>query len=169
MARAAASEASSANVRRPRRARRNTPDVVPDPLPITAEVVLPASDLVVTTARSGGPGGQGVNTTDSRVALRFLLSRSTALAPDVAQRLLALRRRWRVDDGDLLVVCDVTRSQHQNLLHARNRLADAVREALAPPPAPRRPTRPTKGSAERRLQEKARRSSLKAHRGRVDD
>lgn len=140
-----------------------------DALHIAEGIVVPSADLEVTTARSSGPGGQGVNTTDSRVALRFFLSRSQALTPAVAGRLLALRRRWVVDGGDLLIVCDETRSQHQNLLHARNRLIDAVREALVPPPPPRRATRPTKGSKERRLQEKARRSSIKAGRGRIDD
>ncbi len=139
-----------------------------DAIPIREGLSLPASLLTVSAARSGGPGGQGVNTTDSRVSLRFALSRSD-LPYDVHARLRTIGKRWLLDDGDLLIVCDVTRSQHQNLSKAREKLADAVRQALLPPPPPRRKTRPTTGSKERRLAGKARRSTVKSNRGRVDE
>lgn len=141
---------------------------MPEPLPVTDRVVIPAEDLDVTVARSGGPGGQAVNTTDSRVRLRFALATTTALIEPVKARLREQRRSWLTTDGDLLLTSDVHRSQHDNLAEVRERLADAVRAALVPP-KPRRKTKPTRGSQRRRREDKERRKAVKAGRGRVTE
>ncbi len=139
-----------------------------EPLPIDERRVIPGEELEVTTARSGGPGGQHVNTTDSRVRLRWALSTSTVLPPPVADRLRDQRRTWLTKDGDLVITCDEHRSQHQNLEAARQRLVEAIRAALVVPKARHR-TKPTRGSQERRLTEKKTRKSVKAARGRVGE
>lgn len=139
-----------------------------DPLRVDDRCTIPGDELEVTTARSGGPGGQHVNTTDSRVRLRWRLSASTALPPEVAARLRDQRRSWVTRDGDLVITCDEDRSQHLNLELARERLADAVRAAFVVP-RPRRETKPTRGSRERRLTEKKARKVVKAGRGRVGE
>jgi ribosome-associated protein len=131
-------------------------------------LVLPAAELVERFSRSSGPGGQSVNTTDSRVELEWDVASSAAL--DEPQRARLLRRlRTRLVAGRLVVDASEHRSQHRNRVAARERLAAAVREALAPPPPPRRPTRPTRGSKERRLEAKRQRGETKALRGRVTD
>lgn len=139
-----------------------------DPLPITPSIVIPGDELDVTTARSGGPGGQHVNTTDSRVRLRFALSRTMVLREDVKQRLRDAVPSWVTADGDLVLTSDGSRSQHQNLDDARERLADAIRRALVPP-KPRRKTQPSRTSKFRRLEAKKVRKTVKAGRGRVRD
>lgn len=125
-------------------------------------LVVPAAELVERFSRSPGPGGQSVNTTDTRVELELEVGSSTALSE--TQRLRALRR-W--PDGRVRVVASEHRSQHRNRVTARERLAELLREALAPPPPPRRATRPTRGSKERRLRSKKERAQTKALRGRV--
>jgi ribosome-associated protein len=102
-----------------------------------------------------------VNTTDSRVEVSLDLSRSTALSPEQRQR--ATDRL-----GERIVVtASEHRSQHRNRVAARGRLADRLRDALAPPPLARVPTKPTKGSQRRRVEGKRRRAQLKSTRGRV--
>ena len=132
-------------------------------------LVVPAADLVERFSRSPGPGGQSVNTTDTRVELELDVRRTTALSD--AQRARALRSAVlrAGPEGRLVVVASEHRSQHRNRVAARERLAALLREALAPPPPPRRPTRPTRGSKERRLQAKRERSMTKSLRGRVRD
>jgi ribosome-associated protein len=131
-------------------------------------LVLPAGELVERFSRSSGPGGQSVNTTDSRVELEWDVAASTAL--DEVQRARLLRRlASRLVAGRLVVDASEHRSQHRNRVAARERLAAVVREALAPPPPARRPTRPTRGSKERRLEAKRQRGETKALRGRVTD
>lgn len=127
-------------------------------------LVVPAADLVERFSKSPGPGGQSVNTTDSRVELDFDVAASTVLT-DV-QRSRALRR-W--PEGRVSIAASEHRSQHRNRVAARERLAELLREALAPPPAPRRPTKPSRGSKERRLRAKKERGQTKALRGRVTD
>jgi ribosome-associated protein len=139
---------------------------VSEPLAINDRIVIPAADLDVTYARSGGPGGQHVNTTDTRVRLRFALARTTALRDDVKERLRDRARVWLTDDGDLMLTCDATRSRLQNLDQARERLAEAIRASLQAP-KPRRATRPTGGSKLRRLAGKKVRKEVKAGRGRI--
>lgn len=139
-----------------------------EPLRIDDRRVIPGEELEITTARSGGPGGQHVNTTDSRVRLRWKLAGSTVLSPDVLARLCDQRRTWVTKDGDLVITCDEHRSQHMNLEIARERLVEAIRAALVVPKA-RRKTQPTRGAKERRLTEKKSRKSVKAGRGRVGE
>jgi ribosome-associated protein len=127
-------------------------------------LVVPASELVERFSKSPGPGGQSVNTTDSRVELELDVASSTALSD--TQRARALRR-W--PDGRVTIAASEHRSQHRNRVAARERLAELLREALAPPPPPRRATRPTRGSKERRLKSKKERAGTKALRGRVRD
>lgn len=125
---------------------------------------IPATELVEQFSRSSGPGGQGVNTTDSRVQLSLDLRTTTAL--DDAQRARVIRGLGaRLVDGVLTIAASEHRSQRQNRLAARERMRALVREAAAPP-VPRRATRPTQGSRHRRLEAKHRRSETKAARRR---
>ncbi len=135
-----------------------------DDLSIDAtDVVIPAAELRWRFSRASGPGGQGVNTTDSRVELVFDLAASGALSEPLRRRALA-RLQGRLMGGELVVVAAEHRSQWRNRQAARQRLADLLAMALAPPPPPRRPTRPTRASQRRRLEIKRQRGSLKADR-----
>lgn len=127
-------------------------------------LVVPAAELVERFSKSPGPGGQSVNTTDSRVELELDLRSSSALSDTQRERAL---RRW--PEGRISIAASEHRSQHRNRVAARERLADLLREALAPPPPHRRPTRPSRGAKERRLQAKKERGQTKALRGRVTD
>jgi ribosome-associated protein len=129
-------------------------------------VVIPASELVERFSRSSGPGGQGVNTTDSRVELVFEPGASTALTPTQRERLVEALA-GRLVGGRITVVASEQRSQLRNRAAARERLGDLLGEALAPPPPARRPTKPTRGSQRRRIEGKKRRSEVKSRRGRV--
>lgn len=128
---------------------------------------IPAADLGEQFARSSGPGGQGVNTTDSKVQLSIDLATATAFT-DAQRRRLLRNLRPRLSGTVLRVQASEQRSQLRNRVEARRRLAGLLREALAPPPPPRRKTRPTRGSVRRRLADKRRRSDLKASRRRPD-
>jgi ribosome-associated protein len=125
-------------------------------------LVVPEADLEERFSRSSGPGGQSVNTTDSRVEVVLDLRRTSALSD--AQRARALKN---LGGPVISVAASEHRSQHRNRLAARQRLADRLREGLAPPPLPRVPTKPTKGSQRRRVEGKRRRSQVKQLRGRV--
>jgi ribosome-associated protein len=128
-------------------------------------LVIPDGELVERFSRSSGPGGQSVNTTDSRVQLSFDLSTTTVLTD--LQRERALRRLATRLDGTVITVdSSEERSQFRNRSAARERLAELLREALAPPPPQRRATRPTRGSVDRRLTSKTRRGALKRQRSR---
>ena len=129
-------------------------------LPVTVLLTIPAEELGWRFSRSGGPGGQGVNTTDSRVELSWDVAASTVLSPVARARALE-RLAGRLTDGVLTVTASQFRSQLRNRQAARSRLAALVREAIAPPAPLRRPTRPTAGARRRRLDDKARRSRLK--------
>jgi ribosome-associated protein len=132
-------------------------------LPINETLVLPAAELGWRFSRASGPGGQGVNTTDSRVELVFDLAASQALPEPLRQRALA-RLQGRLTAGVLVVVAAEHRSQWLNRQAAQKRLAELLRQAIAPPPPLRRRTRPTRGSQERRLAAKNRRGAIKAQR-----
>jgi ribosome-associated protein len=132
-------------------------------LPVTATLVIPSAELGWRFSRASGPGGQGVNTTDSRVELVFDLAGSPSLPEPLRQR--ALARLWgRLAGGELTVVAAEHRSQWRNRQAARRRLAELLALAIAPPPPPRRRTRPTRASQQRRLAAKRQRGSLKADR-----
>lgn len=129
-------------------------------------VVIPATELVERFSRSSGPGGQGVNTTDSRVELLFEPGTSTAFTEVQRQRVLAALR-GRLVGARIVLVGSEHRSQRRNRQSVRQRLAHLLTEALAPPASARRATRPTRGSQFRRLESKKRRSDLKSGRGRL--
>lgn len=135
----------------------------PDGVVVRRGVVIPARELHWRFSRSSGPGGQGVNTTDSRVELSFDVANSPSLPDDVRDRAL---RNLTLVDGVLTIAAGDSRSQLRNRESARERLAQALREATKAPPPTRRPTRPTKGSQRRRLDQKTRRGSVKRLRGR---
>ncbi len=141
---------------------------MPGPLRVTRAVTVPEAELSWRFSRSSGPGGQSVNTTDSRVELSYDVQRSPSLPEPLRRRALA-RLAGRLVDGVLTVAASEHRSQLQNREAAEQRLAQVLREALAPPPPVRRPTRPTRGSKERRLAGKKRRSDVKRGRQRPDD
>ena len=144
----------------------STPDLQV-PVPGRSAVLIPAAELRWRFSRSSGPGGQNVNTTDSRVELVFDLAASPSLSP--ALRARALRRlEARLVEGCVVIAASEHRSQWQNRVAAQRRLAALLEEALKPPPPPRRATRPTRGSVERRLAAKQRRSAVKGQRqGRI--
>ena len=138
------------------------------PLRVTRSVVVPERELRWRFSRSSGPGGQSVNTADSRVELSFDVVRTTALGP--VQRARALERlAGRLVDGVLTVAASEQRSQLQNREAALERLAEILAAAVAPPPPRRRPTKPSRGSVERRLAEKKRRARTKKLRRPEDD
>jgi ribosome-associated protein len=128
-----------------------------------AVLLIPAEELRWRFSRSGGPGGQAVNTTDSRVELVFDLAATRALPPLLKERALG-RLGPRLVAGELVVVASEHRSQWRNRQAARRRLQALLEEALRPPPPPRRPTRPGRGAVERRLEAKRRRASIKSQR-----
>ena len=122
-------------------------------LRVTSRLTIPEGELAWRFSRSSGPGGQGVNTTDSRVELSWDVAGSRALTGDQRDRLLS-RLAGRVSGGVLTVVASEHRAQLRNRSAARDRLAALVAEAFAPPPRTRRATKPTRGSRERRLRAK---------------
>ncbi|MDQ1138300.1 ribosome-associated protein [Microbacterium sp. SORGH_AS 1204] len=135
---------------------------------VTAALVIPASELSWRFSRSSGPGGQGVNTADSRVELMWDAAASHALSPAQRQRVLN-RLRTRLVDGVLTIAASEHRNQLRNRDAARDRLAAVIAEAVRPPAPPRRATKPTRGSTERRLQAKQRRTDVKRMRQRPTD
>ena len=128
-------------------------------LPVSPRLTIPGEELTERFSRSSGPGGQGVNTTDSRVELVWDLGAS-ALPADLLDR---LRRRLggRLTGAALVVVASEHRSQLRNREAAEARLVELLTEATAPPARTRRATRPSRGSVERRLAGKSRRSQVK--------
>ena len=134
-------------------------------LAVTDDVVVPAAALSWRFSRSSGPGGQGVNTADSRVELS-VTPRDIPGLSDAQRERLAARLGDRLVDGVLTIVASEHRQQLRNRQAARERLAAVLRAALAPPPPTRRRTRPTKASKERRIEAKKRRGELKRQRRR---
>ena len=128
-------------------------------------VVIVAADLAERFVKSSGPGGQGVNTTDSKVQLSVDIATCSSLN-DAHRRRIFRNLEHRMDGSVLTVTASTQRSQVRNQSEARERMATLLREALAPPPPPRRKTKPTRGSVRRRLEAKKRRSELKAMRQR---
>ena len=138
------------------------------PLRVTRTVLIPERELRWRFSRSSGPGGQSVNTADSRVELSLDVGRTSALGP--VQRARALERlRGRLVDGVLTVRSSAQRSQLQNREAARERLAAVLAKAIAPPPPTRRPSKPSKSAVDRRIAEKKRRGETKRLRRADDD
>lgn len=137
-------------------------------LVVTDQLVIPAVELRERFSRSSGPGGQGVNTADSRVELTLDLRRSPSIPDPLRARMLA-RLGNRLVDGELTIAASEHRGQLANRRAARERLAQLLREAAAPPPPRRRPTKATRGSKERRIAAKKRRGEVKRNRSRPAD
>ena len=141
---------------------------MPGPLRVTRSVVIPERELTWRFSRSSGPGGQSVNTADSRVELSLDVARTTALGPVQRARVLERLSR-RLVDGVLTVRASEHRSQLRNREAALERMAKILAGALAPPPPRRRPTKPRRGAVERRLADKKRRSRTKQLRRSEED
>ena len=132
---------------------------------LPAGLTIPAAELLERFSRSSGPGGQSVNTTDSRVELRWDVLNSTAVT-DLQRARLLQELAPRLVDGVLSIVASEQRSQLQNRTAARARLGYYVGDALRPPPPPRRPRTPSRAAKARRVEAKRQRGDLKTTRRR---
>ncbi|GAA1984921.1 alternative ribosome rescue aminoacyl-tRNA hydrolase ArfB [Amycolatopsis minnesotensis] len=139
-----------------------------DDLVVSSSFRVPDGELRERFSRSSGPGGQGVNTTDSRVELSFDVANSPSVPDRLRARLLE-RLEGRLVDGVLTIVASEHRAQLMNREAARARLVNTLRDAIAPPPPPRRATKPTRGSKERRIAAKKRRGDVKRSRRTASD
>ena len=135
----------------------------PEGLRISRSIVVPERELSERFTRSSGPGGQGVNTADSRVELSFDVARSPSLPETTRARMLA-RLEGRLVEGVITVAASEHRAQLANRRAARDRLATLLTEAAAPPPRKRRPTKPSRAAIQRRLDAKKRRGQTKRSR-----
>ncbi|MDH6287669.1 alternative ribosome rescue aminoacyl-tRNA hydrolase ArfB [Rhodococcus sp. NM-2] len=140
---------------------------VTDDLEITRSLVVPAAELQWRFSRAGGPGGQGVNTTDSRVELRVNLWTLSTLSPSQLER-MQVQLGHRLIDGVVTVTASETRSQLRNRRAARARMAALLRAAVLAETRTRRPTKATKGSHRRRLDAKKQRGQTKNLRRKPD-
>ena len=129
-------------------------------LRIGRALVVPERELSERFSRSSGPGGQGVNTADSRVELSFDIAGSPSLPETTRARMLA-RLEGRLVEGVITVAASEHRAQLANRRAARDRMAELLQEAAAAPPRRRRPTKPSRGAQQRRLDAKRRRSQTK--------
>ena len=130
-------------------------------------ITIAEAEVDISAIRAQGAGGQNVNKVSSAIHLRFDIPASS-LPEDVKERLLALRDKRITADGVLIIKAQGHRTQDMNRLDAYARLQDVV-QSVALPPKPRRATRPTRASKERRLQDKSQRSAIKELRGKALD
>jgi ribosome-associated protein len=130
---------------------------------ITDRISIEDEELDESFIRSSGPGGQNVNKLSTAVQLRFDVRRSPSLRDDVRERLGRLAGRRLTRDGVIVITAQRHRTQERNRQDARDRLFDLIREA-AVPPTPRRKTRPTRASRERRIESKKHRAHIKVQR-----
>jgi ribosome-associated protein len=138
------------------------------PLVVSRKLVVPANELSWRFSRSSGPGGQSVNTSDTRVELSIDIARSAAFSELLRERALQ-RLADRLVGGVLTVSASEHRSQLRNREAALARMAEQLRAAIAPPAASRKRTKPTRTARERRLTDKRRRGQIKRLRGSTDD
>jgi ribosome-associated protein len=129
-------------------------------IPVTAQISLDEREIAETFVRASGPGGQNVNKLATAVQLRFDARHSPSLPPEVRARLERLAGSRLTRDGVVVIIAQRHRTQGRNRQDALDRLIDLIRQA-AVAPIKRRPTRPTKGSRERRIEGKKRRSGIK--------
>ncbi len=134
-----------------------------DALHVNSRLVIPPEELRASFARSGGPGGQNVNKVESKVILRFDVRASRTLGEVRRARILERLASRLTGPGEIVIHASRHRQRAENLADARERLATLLREALHVPTV-RRPTRPTRGSRERRLGAKKHRATLKHQR-----
>jgi ribosome-associated protein len=147
--------------------RRDAGDVT-ESLGVRGSIAIPRRELAWRFSRSSGPGGQGVNTADSRVELSWNLAETTALPASLKERALKRLGR-RLVDGVLTVTASEHRAQLQNRRAAETRLVALVADAIAAPPPRRKPTRPSRGAVQARLDAKRRRGEIKRHRRSPDE
>ncbi len=135
---------------------------------IRTGLTIPPAELTWKFSRSSGPGGQSVNTSDSRASLSFDVANSAAFTEYQRERALE-RLCGRLVDGVLTIHAEAARSQYQNRLAAQERLASILRRAIAPRPPKRRPTKPSMGAQQRRITQKKKRGETKRLRRNLDD
>jgi ribosome-associated protein len=136
---------------------------------MSSNIELPDDELAFRFSRSSGPGGQNVNTRDTKVEVIFDVAQSRSLTEDQRDRAMERLGRRLDDEGKLHVVASEARTQGQNRALAVRRLHGILSEAMRPPPAPRRPTRPSVGAEKRRLAAKRARGKLKRLRRSIPD
>lgn len=137
-------------------------------LTINDNVSIPPGEIEISAIRSQGAGGQNVNKVSSAIHIRFNVRASTALSDEDKQRLLRVKDQRLSKQGVIVIKSQRYRSQDKNRLDALERLAEMIRKALIEK-KPRTPTKPSKKSREKRLDQKARRGRLKESRGKVSD
>jgi ribosome-associated protein len=130
---------------------------------VTDQIGIGESEIEESFVRSSGPGGQNVNKLSTAVQLRFDVRRSPSLPNDVAIRLIRLAGSRMTKDGVLVIIAQNHRTQERNRAEARERLIDLI-AAAAVKPVPRRATKPTRASRQKRLEGKKHRSVIKRHR-----
>jgi ribosome-associated protein len=135
-------------------------------IPVTEHIALDPDEFTISFVRASGPGGQNVNKVSTAVELRFDVRRSRSLPDGVALRVMAAAGQKLTKDGVIIIQADRFRSQEQNKRDAIDRLVELVRDNAAPP-KPRRATKPTKSSQEKRLTGKTARGAVKKGRGRI--
>ena len=138
-------------------------------LPVRHGITLPGWSMTEEFVLASGPGGQNVNKTSSAVQLRFFAGSAGVFNDHQLRRLTQLAGKRAGKDGSILIQASRFRTQERNRQDARDRLVDLILKALEPPPPPRKATKPTRGSIERRLKAKAGRSQIKRMRGVVEN
>ncbi|MDI1290597.1 MAG: alternative ribosome rescue aminoacyl-tRNA hydrolase ArfB [bacterium] len=140
---------------------------MPDDIVVRGSIVIPQSEITWRFSRSSGPGGQGVNTTDSKAQLVFDLASTTSLSAHLKARALE-RLGAMLIDGCVVITASEQRSQLQNRRAAEARLVETLKEAIAPPPRKRRPTKPSRAATDRRIKAKKSRGETKRLRRTLD-
>ena len=139
-----------------------------DALVINANLTLPLKEISISFARSGGPGGQHVNKVETKVEVRWNVLNSNSLTEENRTWLLKKLANRLTNTGELVISSSLTRDQSRNRANALDKLVKSLRVAFKKPKK-RKPTRPSKGAKEKRLQEKKKRGETKQHRSKPDD
>lgn len=139
-----------------------------DSVEVLADLAIPVSEIAYRASRSGGPGGQHVNTSSTRIELVWNVAESTSLSENQRARIMDKLSNRISGEGNLILASASSRSQHQNREEVTARFAEILREALHVPKR-RKKTKPSRASREKRLQAKKRRSDVKRMRGSVSE